>query len=60
MRPLPVGVSVLQRVVQAVGIPVEVLRAAGVLHVVVHGEEGAGDGGPAAEVVGVDVIETVV
>ena len=44
MRPFPVRVGVLQRVVQAVGIPVEVLGATRVLHEVVHRKEGAGDG----------------
>ena len=44
MCPLPIRISVFQRVVHAVGIPVEVLGAARVLHVVVHREEGAGDG----------------
>ena len=40
----PVRVSVLERVVHAIGIPVEALRAARVLNKVVHREEGAGDG----------------
>ncbi len=44
MCPLPIWVGVLQRVVHAVGISVEVLGAAWILHVVVNREEGAGDG----------------
>ena len=44
MRPFPVRIGVFQRVVHAVGVPVEVLGAARILHVVVHREEGAGDG----------------
>ena len=94
MCPLPIRVGVLERIVHAVGIAVEVLGAAWVLHEIVHGEEGAGDGiidpavhvdesvthqmlmsgkaavekqggglsdgGPAAEMVGMDVVEPVV
>ena len=59
MRPLPIRVGVLQRVVHAVAVPVEGLREVGSLNKRVGGEE-ASDGGVVETGVGVDDVQEVV